>query len=87
MTNPRRTSPTSAATIAQRERIVVRVYASQPAYAPTVNSAAVREIHEPQQAEDDREPERDERQDRSERNPVEELRFDQMNRQALLAAT
>jgi len=40
------------------------------------------EIHEPQQAEDDREPERDERQDRSERNPVDELRFDQMNRQA-----
>jgi hypothetical protein len=42
----------------------------------------VRKIHEPEQSEDDRESQRDERKDRSERNPVEELRFDQMNRQA-----
>jgi hypothetical protein len=46
----------------------------------------VRKVHEPQQSEDDREPKRDERQDRSERNPVEELRFDQMNRQTRFLA-
>jgi hypothetical protein len=48
----------------------------------------VRKIHEPEESEDDRESQRDERQDRPERNPVEELRFDQMNRQRrFLAAT
>jgi hypothetical protein len=48
----------------------------------------VREVDEPKQPEDDRQSQRNERQDRPERNPVEELRFDQMNRQTrFLAAT
>jgi len=34
----------------------------------------VREVHEAEQTEDDREAERDDAQDRSQRNPVEELR-------------
>jgi hypothetical protein len=48
----------------------------------------VGEVHEAQQPEDDREAEGDEGQDRTERNPVEQLRFDQVNRQTFsLAAT
>jgi hypothetical protein len=46
----------------------------------------VREIHETEQTENDRQAERDERKDRAERNPVEELRFDQMYRQSLVLA-
>jgi hypothetical protein len=43
----------------------------------------VGEVDETEQSEDDGQAERDERQDRTERNAVEQLRFDQVNRQGL----
>jgi hypothetical protein len=39
------------------------------------------EVHETEESENDRQSERDERQNRTERNAVEQLRFDQVNRQ------
>jgi hypothetical protein len=41
----------------------------------------VGEVHETEESEDDGQPECDERKDRTERNAVEQLRFDQVNRQ------
>ena len=65
---------------AERERVVARV--GEPARVRADREQpAVREVHEAEQSEDDRQAERDERKDRTERNPVEQLRCDQMNRQ------
>jgi hypothetical protein len=46
----------------------------------------VREVHEPEQTEDDRQPEGDECQDRTEGNAVEQLRRNQVYGQALFLA-
>jgi hypothetical protein len=43
----------------------------------------VREVHEAEQPEDDRQTEGDERENRAERDAVEQLRFDEVNRQAI----